>query len=170
MTDCLHIEESGMTFCMKGDSLYPIENTALYGSLGTGVKRPEFLFVHNGRIVFVEAKQSSPHPSNRDNFLLWCEDIKEKFVHALLLFNATRLKRHGIFAYKELPQVCRKISLAKAEYVFYRVIKGHQEEWLPPINYQLQMDMRQLLMLWKIKDTSVKVINDVMAREMGFIL
>ena len=49
------------------------------------------------------------------------------------------------------------------------LIKGSQKEWLMPLQNALISRMSTLLQIWNIKSSSVKVINDVMAHDMGII-
>lgn len=169
------IIESGMTFRVEQDKLYYIEKTNLYASLGDRIKRPEFMMAEDGAFIFVEAKQSSPRAKTEtvscpDPLRVWCEDVRDKFANALILFNTTRMHRHRDDAYNEIPQCCRNVNLQKADYRFYLVINGHAKDWLAPVLYRLKTLMMPMMKMWNIKDSAVKVINDQMARDRHLIV
>lgn len=49
------------------------------------------------------------------------------------------------------------------------VIKGHQKEWLKPLNDKLTAVLRPLVKIWKLSPTAVTVLNDDLARRRGLI-
>ena len=150
----LTFEESHMTFSFPDDDVYRIEKSALLSKVH--LKATECVAWKNGKVVFVEAKSSSPRKQNADRFEEYINDIADKFVHSLTFYNAVRL-RHP---HEPLPLNIRKVDLQKAHYSFILVIHGHQMAWLPPLMDALKGKMRDVLRLWSISDADVKVVND----------
>lgn len=71
---------------------------------------------------------------------------------------------------QDFPSAMRHADLGKTmDFHFFLVIKGSQKEWLMPLQNALISRMSTLLQIWNIKSSSVKVINDVMAHDMGII-
>lgn len=71
---------------------------------------------------------------------------------------------------QDFPSAMRHADLSKTmDFHFFLVIKGSQKEWLMPLQNALISRMSTLLQIWNIKSSSVKVINDVMAHDMGII-
>jgi len=164
----VYIGDAGMTFQIDESKLYHIEKTGFYQNLTKGFKRPEFLMERNGRLVFVEAK-TSPKAASDETFSQWCNDIKEKFETALLLYNAVRLHRHGDAPCEELPQSMKEVELGNAEYGFCLVIANADKYDIPPIHDKLKSLMNHTLKMWNIKDSAVKVLSQTKARDKQLI-
>lgn len=153
----LTFTESKMTFSFPEDDVYRIEKSDLLSKVH--LKATECVVWRNGRLVFVEAKCSSPRPQRREEFDQFISDITEKFVHSITFYNAVML-RH---AEELLPKNIKKVDLRKADYSFVLVIHGHQLSWLPPLMDALKSKMCDALRLWNVADVNVKVINDELA-------
>jgi len=126
------ITESGMTFGpFEDDQFFYIEKSEVYRRVQEGIKVAEFTLIRkeerNQPLVWiVEAKSSSPQPSNKIDFDDYIQEIKQKLLNAFSLTVATVLKRH----YNDLPQLpgkFKKLNLTSANFVFILVIKGHKE-------------------------------------------
>jgi hypothetical protein len=131
------IIESKMTFgpYPKGRCFY-IEKSNCYTAIQEYVQMAEFLLVktRKGKPVMwvVEAKSSTPHPQTQPNFDDFIAEIREKLVNAFSLGWASCLGRHQ-HAVAELPDSFRALNLSQVDVKFVLVIKGHKEEWLPPL-------------------------------------
>lgn len=106
------IQESGMNFGpFAEDSVLKLEKSELYKSLGNNIKSVEFI-VYSGenRIIFIEAKSSSPKPQNDIDFDRYITEIYKKFVHSVDLFFATLANRKADKS-AEMPGCFREADL-----------------------------------------------------------
>ncbi len=49
------------------------------------------------------------------------------------------------------------------------IINGHDEAWLSPLQEALKISLKPTVKIWNLSPTSVKVLNDHGARELGLI-
>lgn len=103
---------------------------------------------------------------NKEDFDKFICDIMSKFRDTLTFYNAVLLRHDEEPVGTEL----KKINPKEADYQMLLIIHGHKEEWLPPVMDALKSEVRHLLKLWNIKDTSVKVINETIAKDWGVII
>lgn len=146
-----------MTFAFPKEDIYRIEKSALLSKVH--LKATECVVSKNGKLVFVEAKCSTPRPQSEEQFEQFMNDIADKFVHSILFYNAVMLRHQE----ELLPANIRNVDLHTAQYSFVLIVHGHKIEWLPPLMDELKSKMSDMLRLWNISDTTVKVINDQMA-------
>lgn len=158
-------EESDMTFSFDDRSVYRIEKSATLNAI-SGCKSCECIVFLRGKVFFIEAKQSSPRTESKERFLEFIEEISTKFSDSFSFFHSVHLHRHPE---EHLPEDLQHTSLCYSDYQFFLIINGHPKEWLPPLQDQLKKSMRKMLRIWGIKDVSVKVINDQIARSYGLI-
>jgi hypothetical protein len=169
------IVESGMAFGpYSDDSVFHIEKSMVYTTMGSGVRMAEFLLLRQskgeaGLVWVVEAKSSSPRPETQPNFEGFIEEVRQKLSNALMLCLAACLRRHKD-AQGELPAGFRTLNLSAARFRMVLVIKGHQDSWLPPLQDALSMALRAFVKVWALSPTAVAVINDQRARKHGLIL
>lgn len=175
------INESGMIFgpYQEGHCFY-IEKSKCYEQIQEGVQIAEFLLLRKkgntaSAIWVIEAKSSSPQqiteagPESKfksafDEFI---EGIRVKLTNAFLLIVAARLDRHPK---AELPEPFKTLDLAQADFKFVLVIRGHKEEWLPPLQDALKLAFKPVIKTWGLPATSVAVLNDDLAKIHGLIL
>lgn len=158
------INESGITFQIEKDRLYYIEKTNLFQSFHN-VKSCEFICLSSdNKVMFVEAKSSSPKPVEKESFKNYVAGISAKFRDSFLIFNALKANRHSAEHKKEVPNLISRISIEKAQYLFILVLKGYPQEWLDPIQTQLKIEMSYLRQTWNFPDTAIKVINETIAQ------
>jgi hypothetical protein len=166
------VTESGMEFGpYPEDDFFNIETSETYKKVGENIKIAEFLLIRDRikpKVWIVEAKSSSPQPQNKQDFDEFIEEIRDKLNNALSLGIATCLHRHA--TYTELPSSFQKIDLKKAEFYLILVIKGHQEQWLPPLKDALNKALIPTVKKWNLPPTSVIVLNDDMARSQKLIV
>ena len=167
------IIESGMRFGLYSEEhCFHIEKSDLYQKIRENVKIAEFLLYRgikdNQPIVWiVEAKSSSPQPSNQLNFDNFIQEIQEKFFNTLLLYISIKLKRHDIP--HQFSNLFQDIDLKKTNFCFILVIKGHKEAWLPPLQDALTKELRPIVKIWNLPPTAVVVLNDILAQELELI-
>lgn len=160
-----------MDFIVDSDNVFRIEKTKP-ATIMNGVKVAEFAELHLDHLVnIVEAKSSSPQPRNSVNFRNFIDEIASKLSDSLLIINALRLNRFQNINCPDFPQSMRQAHFSLVmKYHLFLVIKGHEKGWLPPLQDALVDRMSAILQMWNIQSSSVKVINDVMARDMGLIV
>ncbi|MBO0349473.1 hypothetical protein J0895_10205 [Phormidium pseudopriestleyi FRX01] len=166
------IIESGMNFgpYPEGHCFY-IEKSKTYQAIQADVKMAEFLLLpdlNKASVWIVEAKSSSPRPETQPNFDEFIQEICDKLTNAMALCIATCLKRHAS-TYDELPVTFQSLALEKTEFRLILVIKGHRNDWLPPLQDALKKALKPTVQTWKLSPTSVVVLNDTIARSQGLI-
>ena len=159
------IVESGMEFTFPSDRLYHIERSPKFSSI-TGRKTCECIVMHNDKIVFIEAKKSSPRKEDPVRFDEFIRDLSMKFVDSFDFYCSVLVDRHKD---ETMPKALRSEPLSETEFEFYLIINGHRPEWLPPVMDGLKQELRKKLRIWNIKDSSVKVINEKIAQAKGLI-
>ena len=168
------IIESGMTFGpFPENRCFYIEKSNCYAAIQEHVQIAEFLLlrINNEKPVIwiVEAKSSTPRPETQPNFDGFIAEIREKLINAFSLGWASCLKRHQ-HAKSELPEDFKTLNLSQVDVKFVLVIKGHQNEWLPPLQEALRIALRSTVKTWAFAATSVVVINDALAQQHGLIM
>ena len=159
------IEESGMTFGDFDDTdLFYIEKSEYYQRMGQGVSTVEFILHRPKKVLFVEAKSSSPAPGNDLRFDAFIDEIAQKFIHSIEMYASHILRRTD--RYEEMPEKLRNIDWLQYRLIFILVINGHKAEWLSPITSALQQRLLAQTSIW---DCDISVINDEMAREYNMI-
>lgn len=146
------IQESGMNFGpFAEDSVLKLEKSELYKSLGNNIRSVEFI-VYSGenRIIFIEAKSSSPKPQNNIDFDRYITEIYKKFVHSVDLFFATLVNRKADKC-AEMPGCFREADYSRADIKLILIINGHKTEWLHPIRDALQQRLRRQIKTWSLK-------------------
>lgn len=162
----IRVEESGMVFDFSQDDIFQIEKCPTVAALGDGVKIIEMIVKQHETLIFIEAKQSSPQPGNQEPFDEFIKQIYEKFRNSLILFAGLALNRE----FKEkslLPAHFTPVAIATLPMRFYLIIRGHKDEWLPPLDEALQLSLGAVKKCFGI--ASVKVINDLTARQYRLI-
>lgn len=161
------IYESGMRFGPFSESdIYYIEKSQLYQGISNS-KTVEFILARReNSLYFVEAKSSSPRPTaeNAVPFDVFIDEITDKFIHSLNLYYAGILKRHEVN--NDIPDEFQEMEHATTNIKFLLIIKGHNIEWLPPIQEALIRKMMSYSSIWKFQ---IAVINDKMAVSKGLI-
>jgi len=168
----ISIDESEMTFGpFDEEFFFHIERSEVYIGIAENVKMVEFITykqqpVGIHRIMLVEAKQSSPHPANINDWDVYITDLKEKFENGLCLFIALCLKRH---VDPEFPDSMQHIDLSTNQFLLTLVIKGHRPDWLAPLRDALKLKLLPLQKTLNLGPNPVMVLNDELAATMGLI-
>lgn len=163
----VEIEESGMIFKFPEEDLFHIEKCSTVKAIRKGVKTIEMVVKQNQKLIFIEAKQSSPQPGNTERFDEFMQEIYEKFRNSLILFSGIALKR-PFKKNTQFPKNLTAKAIANSSIHFYLIIKGHKEEWLSPLSDELNSSLNAVKKCFAIKD--IKVLNDAMARQYKLIL
>ena len=170
------IEESGMRFKVDDARSFYIEKSNFYINFQEGLKIVEFISLDevNETCELIEAKQSSPKPDKGnvekgEKFNVFINDINEKFVNGFNLYMANRLGRHRQGNLKEMPEILQTTDTSSLKFKFVLVINGHKLDWLSPISDKLKIKMHPFIKAWNIKDQHIKIMNDTIARETGYI-
>ncbi len=163
------MEESGMVFgpYQKGHC-FRVERSGTYARIGDGVRMAEFILLKTGKsgrsvMWIVEAKSSSPQRGSGENFVIFIDEIKDKFINAFALGWASCLRRHRE-ADAELPAAFREIDLEQVDVKFVLVIDGHKEDWLAPLRDALEKALRATQKTWAFSPQCVVVLNEEGAR------
>ena len=172
MTDQAFVE-SEMTFGpFSPGHCFRIETSQTYLVLQNGLKVCEFLLLQESagkqKILLVEAKSSSPRPGNTIDLDIYLSDLEEKFANAVSLTIAMVLGRHAA-TNAEVPAPFRDFDQGSAHLVFALIVKGHQADWLPPLQDALRKRLHRVTRVWDPAKCEVVVINDVIARQKSLI-
>ncbi len=164
----IRIEESNMVFEFPEEDVFRIENCSTVKAIGEGVKIVEMIVKHNTRLIFIEAKNSSPRPVSGNNvrFDEFMQEIYEKFCNSLILLAGIALNR-PFKANSPLPASLTVPTIASMPIHFYLIINNHKEEWLPPLNDELNRLLGAVKKCFAIE--RVNVLNDLMARKLQLI-
>ncbi|MEA5003852.1 MAG: hypothetical protein VB081_10170, partial [Christensenella sp.] len=130
----VNIPESGLIFGEYEEShLFYVEKSSIYNKLGNGICTIEFvLYNKHDKVLMIEAKSSSPKPSNQEDFDSFIDEIYNKFAHSVELYFSLVLNR--IDDNKgEMPDVFKSTDYSIVEIKLLLVINGHKQEWLSPI-------------------------------------
>ena len=103
-----------------------------------------------------------------DGFDRFIREIQEKLTNGLALIQAVASQCNSDFQ-GELPEEFQGLNLRDVDFRLILVVKGHEEDWLPPLTAALRTELRPLVKLWKLGANSVVVMNDDMARKQGLI-
>jgi len=166
----VNIVESGMEFgpFEDGDVFY-IEKSKIYQKIQQNMQMAEFVVtMRNNSIWIVEAKSSSPNPRNKESEVSFDEyitEISNKLLNALTLTVSVVLNRHDNGTDEILPNV-RKGIVGGHAIKLCLIIKGHNEEWLIPIQDALNQQLYLNKKIWKF---DIAVMNDNIARTQKLI-
>ena len=173
------IRESEMNFGpFDENDVCQIEKTALYEKIKDNVQIAEFILKQNKKLIFIEAKSSSPkqlqtsatiNKGAKDVVVEYPSpyilEIYNKLNNALNLLLSTNLKC-AIDENNEILDFVDLTDFGGYKIKFYLVINGHKKEWLTEVQDALQ---KQLLPQMKIWNIDVKVINDEIAKQYKLI-
>jgi len=161
--------ESFMQFRFCDEDIFMIEKDPLV-SEPDGVKACECVVLISERIALIEAKSSTPHSKNKEDFDTFIGEIKEKFATSLRLFSEIHAQSHGEDAFQRLPIHLRELQLEEGQFGIYLIVHGHQETWMGGLQDALREALRDVIEQWNIKDVNVKALNHTMAKELRLIV
>lgn len=164
----MYIKESGMIFGpFSEEHCFHIEKTNIYLKLQTGLQMAEFILMQPDKesLLVVEAKSSSPRPTNKIDFDEYIAEIAEKLMNGFTLGLAVCLGRPGRDG-DEISQCFKEIAHNSVRVKLVLVINGHKDEWLTPINDALKNKLRCISKIWPL---DIITINEIMARKYHLI-
>lgn len=164
----MDIVESNMLLPFDNQNAYRIEQANIVQEK-RDIKVCEYFALINGRMLLIEAKSSSPRPENKIKFDEFIDEISQKFIDTLLLFNALSIGRHGEAERNNLPTNIQQIPLANVQYAMYLIVHGNEIEWMGPILAALKLKLKHCLKSWNIQDINVYAINHETAKTKGLI-
>ena len=164
----IRITESGILFVHPKEDLLHIEDTAFYKKNSKkNLQMIEFFLLKHQpkrQLCLIEVKSSSPQDSKE--LKQWIEEeIKNKFLNALLLFFSTKLGKHKDL-FEEWPSQFQTLDVAPLELLLILIIKGHDPQWLPPIQDALTKAYKGLAFT---AGFSVLVLNEKLADKKGLL-
>ncbi len=169
------IEESGMRFGpYHEDDVFHIERCELYKCIQTNLKMCEFVLHRTTEdnkpsYWILEAKSSSPNPSNNKKFSEYITNITEKMDNALLLLFALMLKRHPEHS-SQLPPSFAAKHIPSCSIRFVLVLPDHPKRALEPIQLALNKALDNTLKIWNLGANSVVVLNNELAVRHALIM
>ena len=169
------IPESDMQFGpFAVEDILQIEVCDSYKKVQKHVAIAEFILSHPTEkspymLWVVEAKSSSPRPVTQPAFDDFIHDVGEKFTNSMHLFLSGLLGRNPQMQ-DEIPQGMNHLTAASADFRFILVIKGHQPDWLLPLEDALKRHLEALIKTWKLNPSCIVVMNDTIARQRALIV
>lgn len=169
------IEESGMRFGpYHEDDVFHIERCELYKRIQTNLKMCEFVLHRTNEdnqpsFWILEAKSSSPSPSDNEKFPDYITNITEKMDNALSLLFALMLKRHPGLSV-QLPPSFAATHIPACSIRFVLVLPDHPKHALEPIKRALEKTLDKTLSIWNLGANSVVVLNKKLALRHALIM
>lgn len=165
----MEIIESGMAFRVDEKKTFLMEKSVFLDSIN-GKSKCEYITLSNeAELSIVEAKTSFSNSKNKNDFDANIQEIEKKFDDSILILNTVLLRHSEKIHEIGIPESFKKIDLRKVEYKLYLVIKNHQASWLASVSDDLKSKMKSIFKLWGIADSSLKVLNEDLARKVGLI-
>ena len=161
--------ESFMKFSFHDDDIFRIEEDELVVS-SESIKACECVVLISENVALIEAKASAPKFDNAEKFAEFMENIKQKFADSLQLFSEIKTKAHGEEAFQRLPIHLQTENSATETYKIYLIIHGHREGWLIGLLDAFKDAMRDVVKLWNLRDSNIKVYNESIALENRIIV
>lgn len=161
------IYDSGLYFGeYEENSLFHVEKSLIYKSLGKNIKTVEFILFHkNNNILFVEAKSSAPNPCKEGDFDEFINEIYKKFLHSIGLYFSVVVKRLNDNR-NEMPVCFKEAEYSTVRIKLVLVINRHEIEWLAPIKDALSRKLRVQTKTWRL---DLAVLNHELADEYGLL-
>jgi hypothetical protein len=162
----INFSESDMNFGpFKKEYFLHLEKIQVYEKIQSSTKMAEFALIcpkdKKVQIWIVEAKKSSPKPLSEDKFSNFISEIKEKLLNGFSLTFAMRVGRHNC---DNLPIEFKNFDPSTSDFRFILILKGHREDWLPPLRDALKNTLTAHLKTWAINPNNVLVLNENLAR------
>lgn len=155
--------ESEMNFILDNNS-YIMEDDTFYEKMSSkfGTKDVDFIIKRENKLLFIEAKTSSP--MNLNNYT---NDIVVKFIDSLYIFTGIILNRKNTQS-TIITNEMNRISHIKGSMQLVLIIKNAEKSHLIPIRDLLQKKLRKIIKMYSL-ETSVIVMNEAQSREKNFI-
>ena len=168
------INESDMNFGpYDKNDLFQIEKSNVYTKdlAEKRVSVTEFILLRDQKLLFVEAKKTTPNFENCDDsqeklnkYQDYVNSIRDKFVHSVSTYMSMRLGRSDS---SELSEKMIREDIKSLRIVLVLVVKNSYPSSL--IHYKEKLDsiLKPEKSIWKIND--VLVISEAMAKKKGLV-
>lgn len=155
--------ESGMNFILDNYS-YIMEDDIFYKKMSSkfGTKDVDFIIKRGNKLLFVEAKASSPQKLED-----YITDIVVKFIDSLFIFTGIVLNRKNTQP-SIITAEMNKVSHLKGSMQLVLIIKNAEKSHLRPIRDLLQVKLRKIIQMYSL-EASVIVMNEAQSRDKKFI-
>lgn len=168
------IQESGMNFGpFDSDQLFHIEACDLYQKTmrPNGVAVTEFAVLTKGKLLFIEAKTSTPNykecnksQEKREKYDEYVTSIATKFRDSIDIYASILLKRNTC---EQMPDHLAKKEFSDLPIVFVLVIKNAYPDSLRHFTEKFQQVLRPMMRIWNVQN--IAVIGEEQARRKGLI-
>jgi len=155
--------ESGMNFILDNYS-YIMEDDSFYKEMSSkfGTKDVDFIIKRDDKLLFIEAKTSSPRKLEE-----YIDEIVTKFIDSLFIFTGIVLNRKNTYSSIITPEM-NKIRYLKGSIQLVLIIKNAEKSHLIPIRNSLQKKLRKIIQMYSL-ETSVIVMNEAQSKIKNFI-
>lgn len=180
----IRFNESGINFEFDDDNCFRIENDPLVKkghrrstSNNMACECVSFIDDHH---YFIEAKQSVPRNSSGkikdlqlngkpinenwevyDNYQHFLRSISKKFIDSFQILRSLIEGRHGEQRRNDIALTYKRLNLDKLRFVLivnFPPDKSVSKESLANLSDALKNEMRPFLNIWKIHDSSIKIV------------
>jgi len=155
--------ESGMNFILDNYS-YIMEDDIFYKKMSSkfGTKDVDFIIKRENKLLFIEAKTSSPKELEH-----YIYEIVIKYIDSLFIFTGIILNRKNTQSSIITPEM-NKISHLKGSIQLVLIIKNIEKRHLIPIRDLLQNKLRKIIRMYSL-ESSVIVMNEAQSKNKNFI-
>ena len=155
--------ESGMNFIVD-EFTYIMEDDSFYNKISSKyqTKDVDFIIKRNSKLLFIEAKTSSPKVLDR-----YTNEIVTKFTDSLIIFIGIILDRKNTKS-SIISKEMKNINHLKNSILFVLIIKNAKKEYLAPISNILNKKLRKINIMFSI-ESSVIVMNETQAISRRFV-
>lgn len=113
-------------------------------------------------VWIVEAKESCPRKT--ETFM---DEIREQLHNSMMFGIAACFAEHPL--QKEIPLCFKELDIKLTKFMFALIIKGVPDSHLEGLQNVLASALQRERIIWGLKPTSIKVLNEEKAKEKGLI-
>lgn len=155
--------ESGMNFILDNYS-YIMEDDTFYKKMSSKFKTKDvdFIIKRENKLLFVEAKTSSPRELED-----YIAEVVVKFIDSLFIFTGIILNKKNTQS-SIITAEMNKISHLKGSMQLVLIIKNAEKSHLRPIRDLLQSKLQKIIKMYSL-ESSIIVMNEAQSRGKNFI-
>ena len=155
--------ESEMNFIVD-EYTYIMEDDGFYNSMSSkyATKDVDFIIKRGSKLLFVEAKSSSPKKLDK-----YIESLYIKFLDSLIIFTGVLLDRKKTKS-TAITKEMKRITHLKGDIQLILIIKNAQKRHLSPIRDELNKKLRKLKIMFSLEN-DILVLNEAQAVSKGFL-
>ena len=162
-------EESEMVFgSYQMEDVFPIEDSKLYDKLKKyGIKTVEFILFQKDKLMFIEAKKTTPNynsDNNLEKYNDYISEISQKFCDSIDIYMSTYIGRQ---IDSEFSQKMKLANISDFEIRLLVVIKNAYEDSLCHYTDKLRIVLNRKMKKWS--NCQLFVISEEQARKKGLI-